>query len=45
MSVETIPILQTARLLLQGVSEKDAEPYEKYFVDYDIISELSAIVP
>jgi RimJ/RimL family protein N-acetyltransferase len=41
----TIPTLVTQRLILRGVTEDDAEAYERHFVDYEVIRHLSADVP
>src|SRR4051812_20885813 len=40
-----LPILQTKRLLLQGLELKHAESYQKHFCDYDVISQMAAGVP
>jgi len=40
-----IPTLVTERLILRGVTEADAESYERHFVDYEVIRHLSADVP
>ncbi|GGA42458.1 GNAT family N-acetyltransferase [Dyella nitratireducens] len=40
-----IPTLVTERLILRGVTEADADSYERHFVDYDVIRHLSAEVP
>lgn len=44
MSVVTPPF-ETDRLLLRAVGERDIPAYEKHFVDYAVISQLSAAVP
>lgn len=41
----TIPHFTTERLLLKGISEDDAESYEKHFVCYEVIGELTDMVP
>lgn len=41
----TIPEFETERLLLRGLSLTDAAAYAKYFVDYNVIQYLSAVVP
>lgn len=45
MSADTIPSFKTERLLLRGVELEDAESYEKYFVNYEVIKHLSHFVP
>lgn len=40
-----IPEFETERLLLKGLSMADAAAYAKYFVDYDVVQYLSAVVP
>ncbi|WP_158628929.1 GNAT family N-acetyltransferase [Dyella choica] len=40
-----VPTLVTERLILRGITEADAEPYERHFVDYEVIRHLSAEVP
>lgn len=40
-----IPEFQTKRLILRGVAPSDIPSYEKYFVDYEVISHLSSAVP
>jgi [ribosomal protein S5]-alanine N-acetyltransferase len=40
-----LPILKTERLLLREITESDAPAYERNFVDYEVISQLSATVP
>lgn len=39
------PVFHTARLTLRPVEEGDVPAYQKYFVDYNVIRTLSAIVP
>jgi [ribosomal protein S5]-alanine N-acetyltransferase len=43
--VSALPVFETPRLILRAVRESDAPSYERYFVDYAVISELSAAVP
>src|ERR1700748_374006 len=43
--MKTLPIFETARLILKGVTTADAPSYTKYFVDYEVIRHLSAAVP
>jgi RimJ/RimL family protein N-acetyltransferase len=45
MPPSQIPTLETSRLILRGVTEADAEAYERHFVDYEIIRHLAATVP
>jgi ribosomal-protein-alanine N-acetyltransferase len=40
-----IPQFETKRLILRGVSLADVPAYEKYFIDYEVISHLSVTVP
>jgi ribosomal-protein-alanine N-acetyltransferase len=40
-----IPTLSTPRLLLRGITMPDVPAYNKYFVDYNVISQLAAAVP
>ena len=41
----TLPIFETTRLILKEVRLTDADAYQKYFNDYEIISHLAAGVP
>jgi RimJ/RimL family protein N-acetyltransferase len=41
----SIPTLITARLVLRGVTEADADAYHRHFVDYEVVRYLSAAVP
>jgi RimJ/RimL family protein N-acetyltransferase len=41
----SIAVLRTARLILREVRESDAPAYQKHFVDYEVIGQLSAAVP
>jgi RimJ/RimL family protein N-acetyltransferase len=41
----SIPTFYTSRLILRPITLSDSESYEKNFVDYDVISHLSALVP
>lgn len=43
--MNTLPAFETERLILRGVTPEDIPAYKKYFVDYAIISQLSAGVP
>ncbi len=40
-----LPTFITERLILREVTEADAPSYEKNFVDYEVISQLTAAVP
>lgn len=40
-----LPLFETERLLLRGITIDDAASYQKYFVDYEVIRNLSAAVP
>ena len=40
-----VPTFQTKRLLLKPVTIHDAPSYKKYFINYAVISQLSASVP
>jgi RimJ/RimL family protein N-acetyltransferase len=40
-----LPVFETARLILRGVTEADAHAYERHFVDYAVIGNLAAFVP
>jgi [ribosomal protein S5]-alanine N-acetyltransferase len=42
---KTIPTFDTERLILKPIELSDAESYERHFVDYEVISQLSALVP
>lgn len=42
---ELIPRLRTPRLLLRGVTEEDAESYERNYADYEIVRWLARAVP
>jgi [ribosomal protein S5]-alanine N-acetyltransferase len=44
-NIPQLPEFETSRLLLRGVTPLDVPSYEKYFVDYEVISHLSAAVP
>lgn len=41
----TMPEFKTERLLLKPVTLKDVEAYQRHFVDYEIIRNLSSAVP
>jgi RimJ/RimL family protein N-acetyltransferase len=41
----SIPVLETARLLLRGITESDAPSYERHFADWEVIGQLGAGVP
>jgi len=40
-----LPIFQTNRLILKGVTPLDIPSYQNYFSDYEVIRHLSAFVP
>ena len=40
-----LPIFETTRLILRGITEGDAPAYEKHFVDYEVIGTMSYMVP
>jgi len=40
-----LPVFETARLILRGITEKDAPAYEKHFINYEVISPMSYLVP
>jgi RimJ/RimL family protein N-acetyltransferase len=40
-----LPVFTTERLVLRDLAESDAAAYEKHFVDYEVIKELSHVVP
>lgn len=42
---ENVPTFHTERLILKPVELSDTPSYEKHFVDYEVISHLSALVP
>jgi hypothetical protein len=44
MSVK-FPEFETDRLFLRGVTAENAYFYTKYFIDYEVISQLTANVP
>ncbi len=44
-TTEILPIFETERLFLRGVTAENVPSYEKYFVDYEVISHLSSAVP
>lgn len=43
--MKRLPEFQTKRLILRAVQESDAESWQKYFDDYEVIRNLSAFVP
>ena len=43
--MRSLPIFTTKRLILRGVTEADAENWQMYFDDYEVIRNLSAFVP
>lgn len=40
-----LPVFETDRLILKGISLQDIPSYQKHFVDYEVIQHLSAQVP
>lgn len=40
-----LPVFETQRLILRAVTEDDAADWQKHFVDYEVIRNLSALVP
>jgi RimJ/RimL family protein N-acetyltransferase len=40
-----LPVFETKRLILRGVTEADALSYQKYFADYEVIRHLTRLVP
>ncbi|MFN3232516.1 MAG: GNAT family N-acetyltransferase [Alphaproteobacteria bacterium] len=40
-----IPTFETQRLILKGVTKKDAPSYTTHFVDYEVIRHLASVVP
>ena len=45
MLEQTVPTLETKRLILSAVTLSDVHAYEKHFVDYEVIRTLSHEVP
>ena len=45
MKNNQIPIFRTERLILREITEADAPSYEENFVTYDVISQLTKVVP
>jgi [ribosomal protein S5]-alanine N-acetyltransferase len=41
----SLPMFETERLILKSVTKSDITSYIKYFVDYDVVDQLSAAVP
>src|SRR5687768_9806989 len=41
---ESLPKLETPRLILQAVTHEDIPAYEKHFIDYEVILHLAAVV-
>lgn len=41
----TLPVFETERLILRGVTLEDEAAYKKNFVDYEVIRHLAAAVP
>ncbi len=40
-----IPVFETRRLLLRGITLQDAPSYQRHFNDYEVISQLASVVP
>lgn len=40
-----LPVFETERLILRGVTEADVPSYERHFIDYEVIRHLAAHVP
>lgn len=40
-----LPVFETERLILRGITLQDIPSYQKHFVDYEVIQHLSALVP
>jgi RimJ/RimL family protein N-acetyltransferase len=40
-----LPVFETARLVLRGITERDAPAYERHFVDYEVVGTMSHVVP
>jgi len=40
-----LPVFETERLILRGITKEDVPAYEKHFIDYNVISQLSGAVP
>lgn len=45
LSQKDVPSFTTDRLIVKGINLNDAQAYQKYFNDYDVISQLSAKTP
>lgn len=43
--MSALPVFETERLILRGVTLDDAGNYKKHFVDYEVIRQLSSVVP
>lgn len=41
----TLPVFETKRLILRGVTEEHVADWQKNFVDYEVVRNLSALVP
>lgn len=40
-----LPVIETARLILRDINERDAPAYERHFIDYEVIGTMSHLVP
>jgi RimJ/RimL family protein N-acetyltransferase len=43
--MKSLPVFETKRLILRAVKESDAGDWQKHFDDYEVIRNLSALVP
>lgn len=43
--MSTIPVFHTDRLILKGVTLKDAPAYARHFIDYEVVRFLSRAIP
>ena len=40
-----LPVIETARLILRDINERDAPAYERHLTDYEVIGTMSHLVP
>jgi len=45
VEMSQLPVFETERLILRGVTERDIPAYERGFVDYEVIRYLTRLVP